>query len=90
MNRSEQEMMVPPLTVFASLFGYLLLTVHDTEFFGDGGSVHSKSSNLHMPFSISELIPMSLLLRDVALGLVELAYPESRPTVREDYQNAVR
>ena len=42
-----------------------------------------------MPFSLSELVNMSQHLRDIALGLVELAFPESRPTVREDYRVAV-
>ncbi len=88
----EQDLIIPPLTVFASLFGYLLVTVHDTEFFDDAHSEArpTKPSNVFMPFSLEDLVPMSLLLRDVALGLVELAYPESRPTIREDYQFAVR
>jgi len=33
---------------------------------------------------------MSLALRDVALGLVELAFPESRPVVKEEYQQAIQ
>ena len=39
-----------------------------------------------MPFSLPELVSMSLHLRDISLGLVELAFPESRPVVREDYR----
>ena len=38
-----------------------------------------------MPFTLSQLVPMALALRDVALGLVELAFPESRPAVRGRY-----
>jgi ubiquitin-protein ligase E3 C len=92
MTRAEQEQIVPILAVFVSLFGYLLFTVHDTEFFGDGGgnSSNGKSQHLFMPFALKELVPMSLMLRDVSLGLVELAYPESRPSIREDYQFVVR
>ena len=95
------------MAVFASLFGYLLVTIHDTEFYGDqqrrsdlddaGISLKRKNSTNNsggscshwMPFTLSELVPMSLALRDVTIGLVELAFPETRPTVREDYQNAV-
>ena len=42
-----------------------------------------------MPFSLVELVNMSQHLRDISLGLVELAFPESRPVVREDYRLAV-
>ena len=38
-----------------------------------------------MPFTLGQLVPMALALRDVALGLVELAFPESRPAVRGRY-----
>jgi hypothetical protein len=43
-----------------------------------------------MPFNVSELVPLSLSLKEVCLGLVELAFPDSRPTVRDDYRSAVR
>ena len=39
-----------------------------------------------MPFSLGELVNMSQHLRDISLGLVELAFPDSRPAVREDYR----
>jgi hypothetical protein len=42
-----------------------------------------------MPFTLKELVKMSQSLRDVALGLVELAYPESRLVVKESYQQAI-
>ena len=90
----ERDDIVPLLAVFAALFGYLLVTIHDTEFYGEsqlrgGGPVHDKH-RVWMPFSLRELVPMSLALRDVTIGLVELAFPETRPTVREDYQNVVK
>ena len=43
-----------------------------------------------MPFSLADLIPMSLALRDVGLGLIELAFPESRPSLEGGYELAVR
>eukprot|EP00095_Tigriopus_kingsejongensis_P006661 maker-scaffold363_size195477-snap-gene-0.52 protein:Tk06661 transcript:maker-scaffold363_size195477-snap-gene-0.52-mRNA-1 annotation:"ubiquitin-protein ligase e3c" len=92
-NRMERNAIAPLLAVFSSLFGYLLVTINDTEFYGDAGTNATpgqRNQSIWMPFTLQELSPMSLSLRDVTLGLVELAFPESRPTVREDYQIAVR
>ena len=85
----ERDAIVPLLAVFASLFCYLLVTIHDTECYGDdvGSGANIK---IWMPFTLSELVPMSLSLRDVTLGLIELAFPQSRPAVREEYQLAVK
>ena len=128
----ERDEIVPLLTVFSSLFGYLLVTINDTEFYGGGSQVNQQlisssqrnetlnynntivskiginddakadtkiskpelsASNtldsIWMPFTLSELVPMSLSLRDVTIGLVELAFPESRPVVKEEYKQAV-
>ena len=89
LSTHERDAIVPLLAVFASLFCYLLVTIHDTEFYGDevasGGT-----SKVWMPFSLQELVPMSLSLRDVGLGLIELAFPQSRPAVKEEYQLAVK
>ena len=102
LSQAEEPLIVPPLAVFSSLFGYLLVTVHDTEFYGSSNKNSSplvdhqqqaaaaNSNSFTMPFSRNDLVPMSLLLRDLALGLVELAYPESRPVVGQEYQQAVR
>lgn len=32
-----------------------------------------------MPFNLSEVVELASMLRDVCLGLVELAYPDTRP-----------
>lgn len=93
MSRHEQDQIVPALAVFASLMRYLLVTVHDTEFFGDGatgGANVGTTTTPFMPFGLSEFVSMSLMLRDAALGLVELAYPESRPSMPEDYQSVLK
>jgi ubiquitin-protein ligase E3 C len=42
-----------------------------------------------MPFTLAELVPLSLTLKEVCLGLVELAFPDSRPSVRDDYRTVV-
>ncbi|CAB4065040.1 unnamed protein product [Lepeophtheirus salmonis] len=82
MHNDERYEIVPLLAVFTSLFSFLLVTINDTEFYGNDRS--------WMPFTLKELTPMSLNLRDVALGLIQLAFPESRLTIREDYQLAVQ
>jgi len=84
----ERDEIVPQLAVFSSLFGYLLVTIHDTEFYTTAST--TPASRAWMPFTLSQLVPMALSLRDIALGLVELAFPESRPSVKEEYKQAVR
>jgi ubiquitin-protein ligase E3 C len=95
MSSLERDQIAPSLAVFSSLFGYLLVTIHDTEFYNSQTNRQQNSGSKKapdvswMPFRLSELVAMSQSLRDVALGLVELAFPESRPSVREDYKMAV-
>ena len=43
-----------------------------------------------MPFTLSELVPMMTQLRDVCLGIIELAHPDAKPTVNEDYRIALK
>ncbi|KAJ2948122.1 hypothetical protein O0L34_g9921 [Tuta absoluta] len=93
--------LLAPLAVFCALFSLLIGTLHDTEFCrevdddekmslasstgstcGGGGRVHA--------FEFSELGALCRTLRQVCLGLVELAYPESRPPVLTgQYKDAV-
>ena len=99
---TERDEIVPLINVFTSLFGYLLVTIHDTEFYGESSQTalpqgstpklgkSSQKSAVWMPFTLSELVPMSLALRDMTIGLIELAFPESRPVIRDDYKNAVK
>ena len=43
-----------------------------------------------IPFTMSELVPIILsFIRDIAFGIVELAFPESKPSGREDYREAL-
>ena len=87
MSYDERDKIAPSLATFASLFSHLLVTIHDTEFYQQQSSSSQPHTSLHrwMPFTLSQLVPMALALRDVALGLVELAFPESRPAVRGRY-----
>lgn len=42
-----------------------------------------------MPFSLPTLVAMTMKLKEVSLGLVELAFPDSRPSVKDQYRSAV-
>ena len=79
MSGTERDEIAPPLAVFSALFRYLLVTVHDTEFYSSSSISSSaisgesrKQQPNWMPFTLLELVPMSLSLRDVALGKLEL------------------
>ena len=92
MSYEERDKIAPSLATFAALFSHLLVTIHDTEFYqrqsstsSSGQPPQTSSSHRWMPFTLGQLVPMALALRDVALGLVELAFPESRPAVRGRY-----
>lgn len=41
-----------------------------------------------MPFTLEELVALSRCLRDACLGIIKLAYPETKPEVREEYVTA--
>ncbi|CAB3256415.1 unnamed protein product [Arctia plantaginis] len=90
--------LLAPLATFCALFSLLIGTLHDTEFCRDisddklnltspppppsvGGRVHA--------FEFNELGGLCRTLRQICLGLVELAYPESRPAVTGQYRDAV-
>lgn len=93
LSAEDTDKIVPLLAVFCSLFSLLIATLHDTEFFLENNSAEQNSSNNRqqhaMPFTIAELAVLSGHLKGVCLGLVELAFPDTRPTVRDDYKNAV-
>lgn len=42
-----------------------------------------------MPFNLLEIIQMVIALRDVCLGIIELAHPDAKPTINEDYRQAL-
>ncbi|XP_045771011.1 ubiquitin-protein ligase E3C [Maniola jurtina] len=89
--------LLAPLAVFCALFSLLIGTLHDTEFFRDthGGekinimSSSSANSGRAHAFAFSELGGLCRTLKQVCLGLVELAYPEYRPSVIGQYKDAV-
>lgn len=40
-----------------------------------------ESINNPLKFTASDLVSITSILKDVALGLIELAYPDSRPSI---------
>ncbi|XP_011312872.1 ubiquitin-protein ligase E3C [Fopius arisanus] len=82
------------IAVFCSLFSLLIATLHDSEFFTEAKETsmedeEPENERTAMPFTTGELVPLSDYLKGVCLGLVELAFPDCRPTVRDDYKRAV-
>ena len=43
-----------------------------------------------MPFQLSEIVSLTSFLKDISLGLVELAFPEVRSSVNEHYRSMLR
>ncbi|CAH0727473.1 unnamed protein product, partial [Brenthis ino] len=91
--------LLAPLAVFCALFSLLIGTLHDTEFFRDidgdekmsvaSTSAPTPSAGRIHAFDFSELGGLCRTLKQVCLGLVELAYPESRPFFTGQYKDAV-
>ncbi|XP_045527740.1 ubiquitin-protein ligase E3C [Pieris brassicae] len=88
--------LLAPLAVFCALFTLLIGTLHDTEFFRDTESdekiavpnISNTTGRVHA-FDFSELSGLCRTLKQVCLGLVELVYPESRPSIVGQYKDAV-
>jgi ubiquitin-protein ligase E3 C len=88
---------IPILATFCALFGRLLSTLHDGEFFYCNFDLDEQSmgidSNIEaienkvMPFHIKDIVHMCLTLKELAIGLVELAFPETRSGLKEHYKN---
>uniref|UniRef100_A0A1B6EYS1 Ubiquitin-protein ligase E3C n=1 Tax=Cuerna arida TaxID=1464854 RepID=A0A1B6EYS1_9HEMI len=87
MTEQETERIVPLLATFCSLFSLLVATLHDAEFYNDDDVMVRGVAT--MPFPLSTLVAMTMKLKEVSLGLVELAFPDSRPIVKDQYRSAV-
>lgn len=74
---------IPILATFCTIFGRLISTLHDGEFCQD--ALPGAVSKI-MPFTLAEMIPVSTTLKDISLGLVDLAFPETRSTFHENYR----
>ncbi|XP_058797923.1 ubiquitin-protein ligase E3C [Phymastichus coffea] len=95
LSADDTSKIVPLLAVFCSLFSLLIATLHDTEFFVEpsgmdmGMTNNTDKAQQTMPFTTYDLVVLSSHLKGVCLGLVELAFPDTRLSVRDDYKNAV-
>ncbi|CAL1546585.1 unnamed protein product [Lymnaea stagnalis] len=85
MSRTNIARIVPLLSTFCCLFNHSLLTLHDGDFYGD-----TDASSSSMPFSLDEIVLMCRCLRDTCLGIIELAHPDSRVTISNDYKQALQ
>ncbi|XP_072543292.1 ubiquitin-protein ligase E3C isoform X1 [Salminus brasiliensis] len=88
MSAEDSSRIIPLFYLFSSLFSHSLISIHDTEFFG--GSLDGQRQPSMMPFSLSELVTLSRCLRDACLGIIKLAYPETKSEHREEYAAAFR
>ncbi|XP_055923583.1 ubiquitin-protein ligase E3C [Eupeodes corollae] len=80
------ERTIPLLATFCSLFGRLVPTLHDTEFCEDSMFEKPQTLSKLMPFKIDEIVQLSKTLKEISLGLVELAFPETRSNLNEHYR----
>uniref|UniRef100_A0A182MXZ7 Ubiquitin-protein ligase E3C n=1 Tax=Anopheles dirus TaxID=7168 RepID=A0A182MXZ7_9DIPT len=86
-SKEESDRIIPILASFCALFGRLIASLHDGEFVQENVLPGTVSSI--MPFSIPELIPLSTTLKEISLGLVELAFPETRSNLHENYRTMI-
>uniref|UniRef100_A0A336MWB4 Ubiquitin-protein ligase E3C n=1 Tax=Culicoides sonorensis TaxID=179676 RepID=A0A336MWB4_CULSO len=82
LSKVEADKFIPILATFCSLFGRLITTLHDGEFTNDNTIAISKI----MPFTLQEIVPLSTTLKEMCLGLVELAFPETRANLNDNYR----
>ncbi|XP_075215548.1 ubiquitin-protein ligase E3C [Lycorma delicatula] len=87
MTPDETRRIVPLLATFCSLFSLFISTLHDAEFYNDDNACVSRLER--MGFSVPMLVEMILRLKEVSLGLVELAFPESTPSVKDQYKTVI-
>ncbi|XP_060052848.1 ubiquitin-protein ligase E3C isoform X2 [Erinaceus europaeus] len=88
MSFEDSGRIIPLFYLFSSLFSHSLISIHDNEFFGDLTEVAGPRRPSMMPFSLEELVVLSRCLRDACLGIIKLAYPDTKPEVREGYSLA--
>lgn len=67
------------------MFDQLIQTLHDGEFCQD--DILPGAVSKIMPFTLAEIATISSALKDIALGLVDLAFPETRQNVNDHYRS---
>lgn len=85
-SANEQETFIPQLIVFCALLNHLLSTLHYFEFYDENDD--SSNTVKTMPFTLNELASICATLKDVCMGLIELAYPDKKSAFNRDYVKA--
>lgn len=85
LSRQEADAITPLLSLLSSLLSSALFSVHDHEFYGEEGQ-----RSCFMPFSLKEIESMSSILCNVAIGIIEIIYPETSPTFTGQYLAAMK
>lgn len=73
---------------FCALFESLIASLHDREFCQE--DVLPGATSKIMPFKLSEIVSLSSFLKDLSLGLVELAFPETRTSINDHYRSVLQ
>lgn len=84
---NEQETFIPQLIVFCALLNHLLSTLHYYEFYEENDD--SNNGIKTKPFTLVELASISATLKDVCMGLIEIAYPDKKSAFNRDYVRVV-
>lgn len=84
----EIDRVIPIIATFCALFGRLISTLHDREFCQE--DVLPGATSKIMPFKLSEIVSLSSFLKDLSLGLVELAFPETRTSINDHYRSVLQ
>uniref|UniRef100_A0A6B2EKV0 Ubiquitin-protein ligase E3C n=1 Tax=Phlebotomus kandelakii TaxID=1109342 RepID=A0A6B2EKV0_9DIPT len=71
---------VPLLTTFCTLLSQKISTLHDEEF------ITGHKVNSQMPFNVDQLIEVSFRLTTLCLELIDLAFPETKITLKNNYK----
>lgn len=82
------ERVIPILATFCTLFSRLIVNLHDGEFCQE--DILPGAESKIMPFQLTEIISISALLKDISLGLVELAFPETRKIPNDHYRTILK
>ncbi|XP_060731491.1 ubiquitin-protein ligase E3C-like [Tachysurus vachellii] len=85
MSAEDSNRIIPLLYLFSSLFSHTLISIHDTELFGEAMDGNSQRQVSMMPFSLPELVTLSRCLRDTCLGIIKLAHPETKSGHSAEY-----
>lgn len=76
--KSDTDRVVPILATFCALFGRLISTLYDLEFCQE--DILPGATSKIMPFALDEIVQLSLVIKELTLGLVDLAFPDTWPS----------